>query len=101
MSKRLRSSGKIGIMAAAVLFLASAGFAQDPQGPQNEKPKPAARVYGPIGSENQDQDQTPADTLQPDERPLTGFQLPTVGMPLEKHSYWVPGVSYYNFIQSN
>jgi hypothetical protein len=24
-----------------------------------------------------------------------------VGTPLEKHSYWVPGVSYYNFIQSS
>ena len=104
MSKRLRSTGNMGIMAAALvalLFLAGAAFAQDPQGPQSDKPKPAARVYGPIGSENQDQDQTPADTLQPDERPLTGFQQPTVGTPLEKHSYWVPGVSYYNFIQSN
>jgi hypothetical protein len=72
-----------------------------PQAPAEDKPKPAARTYGPIGGEADQDAQTPADTLQPDQRPLTGFQQPTVGTPLEKHSYWVPGVSYYNFVQSN
>jgi len=72
-----------------------------PQAPAEDKPKPAARTYGPIGVEGDQDTQTPADTLQPDQRPLTGFQQPTAGTPLEKHSYWVPGVSYNNFIQSN
>src|SRR5436309_169292 len=89
------------VIAAAWLCLASVGQAQDPQPPQGEeKPKPAAKAYGPIGSEDQDQN-PPPDTLQPDDRPLTGFQQPTVGTPMERHSYWVPGFSYYNFIQSN
>jgi hypothetical protein len=91
----------IPLMAAAWLCFASAGRAQDPQGSQGEeKPKAAARAYGPIGSEDQDLN-PPPDALQPDERPLTGFQQPTVGTPMERHSYWVPGFSYYNFVQSN
>jgi hypothetical protein len=91
----------IPLMATAWLCFASAGRAQDPQAPQGEeKPKAAARAYGPIGSEDQDLN-PPPDTLQPDERPLTGFQQLTVGTPMERHSYWVPGISYYNFVQSN
>ena len=90
---------KITLLGGAWLCLAAAGMAQDaPQG--EEKPKPAAKAYGPIGAEGQDQDQPPQ-TMQPDERPLTGIQQPTVGTPMERHSYWVPGVSYYNFVQSN
>jgi hypothetical protein len=92
---------KFSISAAAWLALAVAGHAQDQQNPQDEnKPKPAAKAYGPIGAEDEAQNQTP-ETLQPDGRPLTGLQQPTVGTPMEKHSYWVPGVSYFNFIQSN
>jgi hypothetical protein len=86
------------LLAAGWLGLATVGLAQDPQ--SGETPKPAAKAYGPIGEDNQDPNQSP-DALQPDERPLTGFQQPTVGTPMERHSYWVPGVSYYNFIQSS
>ena len=39
--------------------------------------------------------------LQPDDRPLTGLQELTVGTVPENHSYWIPGISYTNFIQSN
>jgi hypothetical protein len=100
--KNFLSLAKFSMLTGAWLLLASAGLAQDPQNPQGaDKPKPAARAYGPIGAEDQDQNQNPADTLQPDDRPLTGLQQPTVGTPMERHSYWVPGVSYYNFIQSN
>jgi hypothetical protein len=66
-------------------------------------PKPPAKVYGPIGvddQQDQEQQQTP-DQLQPDNRPLTGFLEPTIGSPPERHSYWVPGVSYNNFVQNN
>src|SRR5262245_54285456 len=88
------------ISVAAWLAFAGAGLAQDQQDSQDDKPKPAARAYGPIGAENEDQNQA-LETLQPDGRPLTGLQQPTVGTPIERHSYWVPGASYYNFIQSN
>jgi hypothetical protein len=93
---------KLFILAAAWLCLASAATAQEPEAPPQgpDKPKPAAKSYGPIGSGEEDQNPAP-DTLQPDQRPLTGIQQLTVGTPIERHSYWVPGVAYYNFIQSN
>src|SRR5207247_2416490 len=86
------------IFLLAALGVVAFGRAQDTQ--TEEKPKPAAKSYGPIGAEDENQN-TPPETLQPDGRPLTGLQQPTVGMNMERHSYWVPGVSYYNFIESN
>jgi len=74
-------------------------YAQDQ--PSNEPPKPPAKTYGPLGVDDQQEENKTPDTYQPDTRPITGFQQPTVGTPMERHSYWVPGVSYYNFIQSN
>ena len=73
--------------------------AQDPQ--QNDiPPKPAAKALPPIGGEEQEADQ-PIPAMQPDNLPVTGFQDLTVGTPPERHSYWVPGFSYTNFISSN
>jgi|KBSMisStaDraftv2_1062788.scaffolds.fasta_scaffold11022_4 hypothetical protein len=91
---------KMWMLAGTCIFLAGTrAHAQDQQ--SSEPPKAPAKTYGPLGVDNQqDQNQTP-DAYQPDTRPLTGFQQPTVGTPTERHSYWVPGVSYYNFIQSN
>jgi hypothetical protein len=90
---------------AAVLLLVwmfgcpAAVKAQDPQ--TEASPKPAAKAYPPIGlGDDQETNQGPI-ALQPDDRPLTGFQELTVGTPPEKHSYWIPGISYTNFIQSN
>lgn len=97
--KNSQTCMKVAIYLAGCLGLAVCAAGQDQQG--GETPKPPAKVYGPIGVQDQpDQEQTP-DTLQPDNRPLTGFQQLTVGHPIERHSYWVPGVAYYNFIQSN
>lgn len=81
-----------------ILGLASGVQAQDQQGA--EPPKPSAKAYGPLGVDDQQEQKSP-DSYQADMRPITGFQQPTVGTPMERHSYWVPGVSYYNFIQSN
>jgi hypothetical protein len=73
--------------------------AQDPQ--TEAPPKPAAKAYPPVGvGDDQETDQGPI-ALQPDDHPLTGLQELTVGTPSEKHSYWIPGISYTNFIQSN
>jgi len=86
---------------AGCLAFAAPGLAQEEPKQQDEsKPKPAAKAYGPIGAEDQDANQAP-DALQPDGRPLTGMQQPTIGTPMERHNYWVPGLSYYNLIQSN
>jgi hypothetical protein len=98
--RNFRTLMKFSILASAWLSFAGSGLGQDQQSQDESKPKPAARAYGPIGAEDEDQNQPPG-TLQPDGRPLTGLQQPTVGTPMERHSYWVPGVSYYNFIQSN
>lgn len=89
------------VLAFASLCLSAPCFAQDPEPtPGGEAPKPAGKAYGPIGVDNQDPNQSP-DALQPDDRPLTGFLQPTIGTPIERHSYWVPGVAYYNYLQSN
>jgi hypothetical protein len=91
---------KLSILLAACVWTAGTR-AYGQEQPSGEPPKPPAKVYGPIGIEGQDdQNQTP-DTLQPDDRPLTGIQLPTIGSPIERHSYWVPGISFYNYVQSN
>jgi hypothetical protein len=63
-----------------------------------ETPKPAARAYPPIGDNG---DQTSPDTLEPDTRPLTGIQSPTLGRIESPHSYWVPGFQYANTIQND
>jgi hypothetical protein len=88
------------ILLTACVWAAETG-AYGQQQPSAEAPKPPARVYGPLGVEDQQDQNATTDTLQPDDRPLTGFQVPTVGTTLERHSYWVPGVSYYNYAQSN
>jgi hypothetical protein len=87
------------LLLGAGLYFPAAMDAQEQPG--SEPPKAPAKVYGPIGAGDQQDPNAPTETLQPDNRPLTGFQQPTVGAPPEKHSYWVPGVSYHNFIQSS
>lgn len=86
------------LFALCVCLAGSRAHAQDQQG---EAPKPSAKAYGPLGVDDQQQENQTPDAFQPDTRPITGFQQPTVGTPMERHSYWVPGVSYYNYIQSN
>lgn len=78
---------------------------QQPQepAPDESAPKPAARSI-PGSDQDQDQAQNPnvdTNAIQPDETPLTGLQNATVGLPEIRHSYWVPGVQYGAFLQSN
>ena len=95
--KLIGKSMKLWGLAALLGLVCGSAYAQDQQG---ETPKPPAKVYGPLGVDEKDANQQP-DAYQPDTRPITGFQQPTVGTQMERHSYWVPGVSYYNYIQSN
>ena len=88
------------LAAAAVSFLIP--FPLRSQEPSDTPPKAAART-NPLGTENQ-QDQVTDDNgtnYSPDERPLTGLQNPSIGVPEIRHSYWMPGFSYNNSIQSN
>jgi hypothetical protein len=69
------------------------------------KPKPAAREYPPLLSSAGDQDANSeaqsTSSLTPDTRPLTGVQTPTLGSPEIRHSYWIPGFQYNNFVRSS
>jgi hypothetical protein len=87
------------LVAASGWLASTSAYAQDQSG--GEPPKRPAKTYGPLGVDNQQEQNQAPDTYQPDTRPLTGFQQTTVGTPPERHSYWVPGISYTNFIQSN
>ena len=70
---------------------------------QNEQaPKPAAQYSPLFGPSDTEQDAAAnTDTLQADNRPLSGVQNPTVGNPESRHSYWVPGIQYSNTTRSN
>src|SRR6267142_670525 len=70
---------------------------------QEEKPKPAARANPILFDTSGDQGDTDqrTQTMQPDNRPLSGVQNPTLGTPEMRHSYWVPGIEYSNTIRSN
>jgi hypothetical protein len=69
--------------------------------PIDSPPKPAAAAYPPLGGETDQDASQEQDMLQADNRPLTGLQQTTVGAPLERHGYWIPGISYHNLIQSS
>lgn len=72
------------------------------QEPTDAPPKPAART-SPLEADSQ-QDQVTDDNgtvYRPDDRPLTGLQTATFGVPEIRHSFWMPGFSYNNTIQSN
>src|SRR5260370_5085836 len=68
------------------------------------KPKPAVRQFQPLqgyGDQDANSDQQSAVNLNPDTQPLTGVQIPTIGSPEMRHSYWIPGFQYGNFVRSS
>jgi hypothetical protein len=68
----------------------------------SSKPKPAARTYVPIpGLPGDQEDQQSGNDLTPDTHPLTGIQTATLGSAELRHSYWVPGFQYGNFVRSS
>jgi hypothetical protein len=97
--KRNISSLTLWTLAGALLAGAPVLRAQDQ--PIEAPPKPAAKAHPPLGEEADQNVSEQQDMVQPDNHPLTGLQQTTVGAPLERHSYLIPGISYYNLIQSN
>ncbi len=87
----------------AVLFLGATSISAHQE--DNSEPKPAAREYPPLieglGNQDSNGDQEPATNLNPDTRPLTGVQNPTLGTPGIRHSYWLPGFQYGNTVRSS
>jgi hypothetical protein len=94
-----RVTGEIAYLVAACLWVPALCAQQE----QGEKPKPAARTNPLLfdtSGDQQDADQG-MQSMQPDNRPLSGVQNPTLGTPEMRHSYWVPGIEYSNTIRSN
>ncbi len=91
-----------GVGMIALLHAGSAIARAQEQGEDTSKPKPAAHTYFPPieGYQDPSGDQDPTPALQPDVRPLTGIQNPTLGSPEFRHSYWVPGFQYSNIVSS-
>lgn len=76
---------------------------QDPRKAQ-DRPKPAgasAPIFADYADQDTNSDQQPSTGLVPDTRPLTGVEIPTVGSQDLRHSYWVPGFQYNNFVRSS
>jgi hypothetical protein len=88
------------VWVTAVCLCASPLLAQQES---EEKPKPAAREYPPVPDlrDNQQDADQGTQTIQPDNKPLSGVQNPTLGTPEMRHSYWVPGIEYSNTVISN
>src|SRR6266404_2843806 len=99
----MKDSKKIGpgiLCMGAALLWTSPLFGQNQDG---EKPKPAAHDYSLLldsANSQEDKDRVTS-TIQPDNRPLSGIQNPSVGTPQVRHSYWVPGITYRNALRSN
>jgi hypothetical protein len=91
-------------LAACIITLTLLGGTRPAMAQEDDsKPKPAARTYPPplVADQDAASDQPSTDTLNPDIQPLTGVQTPTLGTPEMRHSYWVPGFQYGNFVRSS
>ena len=72
------------------------------QDPNAEAPNPAAQNSPLFRTSDPQQDaDVGTQTVQPDNRPLSGVQNPTIGSPESRHSYWVPGIQYGNAVRSS
>jgi hypothetical protein len=100
--KKKQSLRLLKVCPVALLFAfgATLAGAQEPaETPENRPPKPAAGGIWQVQQEEQNQQDPGA--LQPDTRPLTGVQNPTLGNVVSEHSYWIPGIQYGNTIQND
>src|SRR5881394_3610489 len=90
------------LLASVALFLSASWLSAQED---NSKPRPAAREYPPViqglGEPDSNGDQGSTTNLNPDTRPLTGVQSPTLGTPGIRHSYWLPGFQYANTVRSS
>src|SRR6266446_5299452 len=85
-----------------ILLLLLTGSARTVAQEDSSRPKPAAGTRVPIpGVPGDQEEQQSGSDLTPDTRPLTGIQTPTLGSPELRHSYWVPGFQYGNFVRSS
>jgi hypothetical protein len=67
--------------------------------PDGGPPKPAGRGNPTFGDVPDADDASTS--MTPDSTPLTGVQVATLGTQAQRHSYFVPGFQYGNFIRSS
>jgi len=89
----------------AIVLVGAFALSPVPASAQDEepKPKPAAHTNPVLIDPYANQDPNAANNgsdLQPDNTPLTGLQLPTLGTSEMRHSYVVPGLQYGSTILS-
>jgi hypothetical protein len=105
------------LLSAFVLTSAGSAFAQDPsstQEPDQQQSEPSIvqpqqtpdQAPKPAGRGARFGDDTDAVTdagvpITPDSSPLTGVQVATLGSQAQRHSYFVPGFQYGNFLRSS
>lgn len=82
-------------------FYQGATTAHAQEGQDNGAPKPAGKALAPPPANDEQDQEPPIPAMEPDDRPLVGFQDLLVGTPPESHSYWFPGFSYTNIAASN
>jgi hypothetical protein len=104
------------VLSALALMWSTPAFAQDPSSPQEPdqqepsiaqpqptpdqaSPKPAGR--GPGWTDDSDAVTDAGVPILPDATPLTGVQIATLGTQEQRHSYFVPGIQYGNFVRSS
>jgi hypothetical protein len=68
--------------------------------PDQSRPKPAGRENPVFTNTEEDPSQNP-NALTPDTAALTGVIVPGIGSTEMRHSYFVPGFEYANFIRSS
>src|SRR5437016_14360231 len=97
----MRRFASLSATSIILLFLLT-GSARTVAQEDSSKPKPAAGTHVPLPGVPGDQDeQQSGSDLTPDTHPLTGIQTPTLGSAEVRHSYWVPGFQYGNFVRSS
>jgi hypothetical protein len=104
------------VLSALALMWSTPAFAQDPSPsqepdqqepsiaqpqptPDQASPKPAGR--GPGWTDDSDAVTDAGVPILPDATPLTGVQVATLGTQEQRHSYFVPGIQYGNFLRSS
>jgi len=86
------------ILTLVALGCTSAIRAQEPE--TQAQPKPAGRGIPSVDDTNSQDANDLQSGWTPDTMPLTGLQSPSVGSPVSRHSYWVPGLQYSSTIQN-
>lgn len=97
----MKRAKPVAVIVLLLAWVSRCPMAQAQQDQDNDPPKPAAKALPPLPADDEQDQEQPIPAMEPDDRPLVGFQGLLVGTPPESHSYWFPGFSYTNFASPN